>query len=352
MSKKKIAIVGVANLINYGSNLTYFALAKAVEKLGYDFVFVLPPLNTEWGKEKDFPCYKDLPFRIDQIAARFKTKKNMQVLNKDFDVFLLGSDQFLRPDIALKIGRYASLDWVKYSKKKSAYATSFGYEDWRSNEKPDLNRFDFFGVREQSGVDLAKHEFGIKAEWVLDPVFLCDKKYYDELAEKSKLNHKGITAYILDMDDEKRKIIDSFKKPVYEIYDFENNPKRISIEDYLRAFKNSEMIITDSFHGVCFALIYHKPFIAISNVWRGVTRFSSILSLVGLSDRLVNSFDEFSSRDFKEINWAEVDDRIAKKTLVCQKFLRRACAPSPLIFLVIKRVIKKIVQWIKKLFCS
>jgi hypothetical protein len=107
------------------------------------------------------------------------------------------------------------------------------------------------------------------------------------------------------------------------------------------AFSGAEIIVTDSFHGVCFALIYHKPFIAICNAWRGTTRFNSILEFVGLQDRLVHSFDEFDGRKFTEIDWTEIDVRIASKKAFSKKFLRRAVYFPPRIFVRIKKFYKK-----------
>ena len=116
----KVAIVGAANLINYGSGLTYYALSSVVSNLGYDYALVLPPLASEWGNEKNWPCWKFPPFDEKNIAIRKKNKLQMRKhLNDEFEVYLVGSDQFFRPDIATKIDKYSWLDWVKNNKKKS-----------------------------------------------------------------------------------------------------------------------------------------------------------------------------------------------------------------------------------------
>ena len=72
-----------------------------------------------------------------------------------------------------------------------------------------MKNFDYISVREQSGVQVCKKYFDVKAQWVLDPVFLCNKENYRKLAEQANGDHaeKYIGGYILDIDDKKLNII-------------------------------------------------------------------------------------------------------------------------------------------------
>lgn len=80
------------------------------------------------------------------------------------------------------LGEFTSLDWVDDNKKKIAYAASFGHKklyidrDVLKNMKYGISRFDSFSVREEDAIDICKQNFGIDVAWVMDPVFLCDKK--------------------------------------------------------------------------------------------------------------------------------------------------------------------------------
>ena len=70
-----------------------------------------------------------------------------------------------------------------------------------------------------------------------------------------------------------------------------------SVTKWLRAFMDAEMVITDSFHGCVFSIIFNKPFWVVGNKERGQARFSSLLSLFKLEDRLI------SVDDIESINW-------------------------------------------------
>ncbi|WP_243022512.1 polysaccharide pyruvyl transferase family protein [Clostridium sp. AF21-20LB] len=138
-----------------------------------------------------------------------------------------------------------------------------------------MQKFDCFSVREKTGIKLAKEEFGVSAEWVLDPVFLCDKKSWEDLLEKGKerLNkNPSIFGYILDPNDEKEKLMHLAEKilnlksyAASDVWNEEDTLKwmwniptlsNLGNEELLAHIKNCEFVMTDSFHGVCFAIIF------------------------------------------------------------------------------------------------
>jgi len=90
---------------------------------------------------------------------------------------------------------------------------------------------------------------------------------------------------------------------------------RPTVTEWLRAFQVASLIITDSFHGTIFAVLNHKPFIVMANSARGVSRLSSLLNMLGLERRLIESTTNRDaahiSRILQEpIDWSEVDSRI------------------------------------------
>ena len=139
----------------------------------------------------------------------------MRELNNFCTSFVVGSDQLFNDNLYNDLDQWITLDWVSDNKKKIAYAASYGHDYIWSSESTRakmsffMKKFDAFSVREKSGVELSKKEFGIEAEWVLDPVFLCDTKHYLELASKSTIERETpyIGAYILDPNKEKEEII-------------------------------------------------------------------------------------------------------------------------------------------------
>src|SRR5690606_33723542 len=122
--------------------------------------------------------------------------------------------------------------------------------------------------------------------------------------------------------NEKRKIIDLVKSKlglvensVMPTSDFDEVGKSNiydcvfpPVEEWLNGFAECDYVVTDSFHGTVFALIFNKPFISIGNYSRGLTRFTSLLKLFELEDRLVNSSEEFDQAliskeiDFEKVN--------------------------------------------------
>ena len=83
------------------------------------------------------------------------------------------------------------------------------------------------------------------------------------------------------------------------------------VEEWLKAFSTAEFVVTDSFHGCVFSIIFNKPFVAVGNVERGVTRFQSLLGMVGLGSRLVSSVEEVDEALVGEvINWSEVNAKV------------------------------------------
>lgn len=95
------------------------------------------------------------------------------------------------------------------------------------------------------------------------------------------------------------------------------------VEDWLKGFRDSDYVITDSFHGTVFAIIFNKPFITILNRERGVDRFNTLLGLFGLSDRLITSHDELERIINKPIDFKMVNQRLHEEKIKSIDFLNR-----------------------------
>ena len=140
---------------------------------------------------------------------------------------------------------------------------------------------------------------------MLDPVFIAERKIFDELADS--VDHGGekfIAAYILDPTPEKTGLIARISEklglPVKALIDgmpakYNENKEKMglpivekpSVEQWIHYFKNAEFIITDSYHGTCFSIIFKKKFIAIGNALRGLARFNTIFDIIGNRERLI-----------------------------------------------------------------
>lgn len=263
------------------------------------------------------------------------------------DAYVVGSDQCWRPCYNAFLSSMF-LDFVQDKQvKRIAYAASFGTDKWEFTPQQTAvcallaKKFDMVSVREDSGVKLCKEHLGVDAVHVLDPTMLLTKEEYIQLIEKEKEPKSNGTLfnYILDPDAKKSVFIQKVAK-AKGLKAFQVLPKcqtetrtkedvKKCIEDcvfpgvttWLRAFMDAEMTIVDSFHGMVFSIIFNKPFWAIGNVSRGMSRFTSLLKMFHLEDRLLDA-DNLDDVDFsKPIDWTMVNGILEEKRRECKKLL-------------------------------
>ena len=250
------------------------------------------------------------PIRGGKLKAR---------IYNNFDAYIVGSDQTWRP--AYNWGDrlyYMYLDFVKDndSVKKIAYAASFGVDNWEYSQdqtnkcKELIKKFDAISVREVSGIALCRDYLNVEAQHLLDPTLLLSADDYRLLIKDKDFGYKGeVCVYILDMTEEKRRLINVFcsKNNLrwYPVGTCLNNGDMPSIESWLAGFDKAKYVITDSFHGSVFSIIFNKPFVSIGNNARGMSRFDSLLGVFNLEDRLVSENDEL--RTITPPNWEAVN---------------------------------------------
>ena len=205
----KIAIITLPLNTNYGGILQAYALQTVLQRMGHDVQHLQPkvefhPLHPVWkmpfvwskrllrkcfGGEWRLPVFEH-PHRWIRRYTDVFIYKHIEMrplsdeewnasLAKDYDVFMVGSDQVWRPCYALPLERYflSFLDDTG-SNPRIAYAASFGTEncEFSANQILDcrklLQKFSFVSVREQSGTEICKRIFGVNASHVLDPTLL------------------------------------------------------------------------------------------------------------------------------------------------------------------------------------
>lgn len=343
--KYDIGIVGIYTVDNFGGALTYYALYHTIEDLGYSALMIERPKESN-HKPGSTKLYTEDPYPEYAKAKIYDKKEQMTELNDCCDTFLVGSDQLFNNFLYNQFGKWVTLDWVEDNKRKIAYAASFGHdfiwhpEETRAEMSYFMKKFDAFSVREESGIEICNKDFGIDAEWVLDPVFLCEKKYYDELVEKSgyAFPEQFIGAYILDLSKDRQNIIEEVSNKLklsYSIFsemnwkDLPRNGWTLEIEDSkfindrIRNIAKCNFFIADSFHGICIAIIYRKNFIAILNEKRGASRFKTILGKLGLMNRVVKDYSALlDNKDiFNPIDYDEVYKKLNKEKLRCRNWL-------------------------------
>lgn len=280
-----------------------------------------------------------------------------------FDALVVGSDQIWRP--AYEIVTFQSFDNVFFSfaenwnVKRLSYAPSFGVDEWEFSESQTrrcselLQRFDAVSVREQSGVALCRDHLGVEAEQVLDPTMLLEVSDYADVMEDSALSGVGrVFTYVLDPNNDKDRVVGKVAAfagsgvasikigKVAERLNYavsigieKGGPNRATldsivvppVESWLRGFRDASFVVTDSFHGSVFAILFRKPFIVYANGNRGLTRFKSLLGLFGLEDRLIMSSSELSDEKLANvIDWTKVDEILGRERDRSRLFLEGA----------------------------
>lgn len=351
--KYDVGIVGCGFSNNYGAILTNYALYEILK------TFNLEPLMIDKPKMLTNGLFNDYHY-TNTIARKFMNKylnvsqiyndeQDLKALNEKCGFFVVGSDQIWNNGIYPPAWYYYFLNWVSDSKKKIAYATSFGNDtlhfaedEIRWNTSYFLKKFDAVSTREDSGVAICKQEYDVDACQNLDPVFLLDTSKYDDLIKNAKgtvPKENYITTYLLDSTewhyDFVENVKDKLNMPSYNFIDLTEDGATIDFEmnnifnnempeEFLKVFRNSKFIITNSFHGVCFSIIFNIPFICIPNKFRGFTRFKSLLKLFNLEDRMIETLEELQEKpylldglDYSKVN--KILEREKKRSILWLK---------------------------------
>lgn len=266
---------------------------------------------------------------------------------KGFDAFIVGSDQVWRPAYNCRgmLGRMF-LDFTdNMDVRRIAYAASFGTDIWEFSNKETkacsklIKRFDGVSVRESSGIELCQSHFGINPVHVVDPTMLLEQSDYMKIIKNlpSPQKDKYIFSYILDNNKYSEQIIGQFCTSVslnsYSILPKPCNLYKQKINDldeylypsavsWLNAICHSEFIVCDSFHGVVFSIIFNKPFAVFINSNRGESRFQSLLSLFGLTDRIIRNPEEDLTRLYScRIDWDRINGILTQERTRSLDFL-------------------------------
>lgn len=329
---------------NYGSTLTCYALYRFLSDEGYSVTFVSPPGFDRKGAGK---------FNLEN-GYRMTAKYSMEQMpenNKYIDSFIVGSDVLWYYDAFIKTGYTFLLDFVNENRKKISYSTSFGNtarffpKEEMLKARTLINQFDHVAVREFEAVDICKNRFGVDATQVLDPVFLCDHSNWERLANRAETKTQGkyLFAYMLDPDERKAKEIKALAERlnlnVVSITDKQFEPERkndvlkdcgvikgASINDFIYHIKNADYVVTDSYHGFCFSLVFRKQFATLVNRTRGASRFETLSSLIGVEDRMIEDISELSTNPKinEQVDYAVLSAVIDRETERCRKWLIHA----------------------------
>lgn len=369
----KIGILTLPIAENYGGILQAVALYRLLDQEGHDVVLIYKKtLNTQvsWKKilkeillKIPFHNFKNLKTtqeiaqewherkelhrvfiekEIFKMSIDLYTKKDLEEFaqKENFDAVIVGSDQVWRKRyINDKYYKSYFLDFVDGKKtKKIAYGASFGKDHWEGeNDNEDISKllqdFTAISTREQSGINVCRDTFSYaNARHVLDPTLLINKEFYihDILSkyDVSNISKGSLVTYVLDKADEKKEIIEFVHKntnlkKLHHLKGFNNSKFTYSVPQWIASIAYADTVITDSFHGMVFSIIFQKNFIVIGNHDRGLDRFMSLLSLLKLEDRLVFNVKDLESQKIGDIDYDRVTKILEENKEYSLEFLKR-----------------------------
>ena len=314
----RIALLTIWHERNYGAELQTYATVKLLKELGHDIKVIDLRLSDfsdfnykgKIGKVVSYFSPAEMKFRNFWSKNIPKTKryKTISSLRNDppsADLYLVGSDQVWNPELTKILNKVFFLDFGSDDIRRCSYASSFGTDTWNypdltEDMKRLLGRFSIVTCRENTGVKILGDIFGIKAQQVLDPTLLLGD--YNELLGHTcfKCNQNTLVYYPLGEDSELKNyainlahrlrmtpLNNDGRKTIFKHIVWDRN----SIEIWIRNISEAGFIITRSFHGIAFAIMYKKEFAAIRGTKNRTTRLESLLTALGLEERLFDSIE-------------------------------------------------------------
>jgi len=363
---RKVLITTLPLNANYGGILQAYALQRVVCDLGFrpvtDTSRPKPLLKRlrwrllrhpyRWVRMAS-PARVDQDWRISRrvtaplrafIARNIKTGLFMETggtpsgrarLAKRFRTFVVGSDQVWRASYANIPAQFLDvLEPIQVDRpRRISFAASFGVDDIAEYSSDDrsraaalIRRFDAVSVREKSGVRICRDEFGVRAEHHVDPTMLLTADDYLKL-----VSHAGgatspaagrLLTYRLDANDEVRRVEGVLSErldlrplelltpwpPSHRAY--AAKPAEFvmpSVEHWLASFASADFVVTDSFHGCVFSILFNRPFVVYANAERGAARFDSLLGVFGLEHHRVGAESPLIDERVFTPDWTRVN---------------------------------------------
>lgn len=371
----KIAILTLPLHTNYGGILQAYALQTVLERMGHEVSVIekiRKPYRLKWNEAPSIymkrivtkligksctvfyeqKLNREIPIirqNTDLFITKYIHRKNYQDFNEIeegfFDAFVVGSDQVWRAFWEKQCCIVIDNVYLKFTEgwnvKRMSYAASFGTDEWDYTEQQTtkcrrlIQMFDAVSVREESGVSLCRDYLNVDAQHVLDPTMLLEKEDYIKLFEVAKISESrgNLLCYILDESQEKTNLIDGIAKeksmkPFMVNSKVENMHAPLSeriqppVEEWIRGFYDAKFVVTDSFHACVFSIIFQKPFIVIGNKERGLSRFESLLSCFGLTERMVSCVEDANKILDNTIDWKKVNEKLVINRFQSKDFLK------------------------------
>lgn len=297
----KCGIITFHNTLNCGATLQAYALCKYIRNQGVDceiidyqcqsivereltfhkssnLVKTIISYVLLWPRQKSVNReFLDFLNKENMLSKKKYSEKNIFEANKEYDVFITGSDQVWNTVITKNDFNFF-LRFVEDEKKRYAFSASIG-EPWKTSEYDEIfnliKRYDYICMREKSDCAFLKEKWNVTCHHVSDPTMLLDGREWGILAKKPQESD-----YILLYNPESgiEKAAHEYskihnKKIVYigtgKVKFGNKGSKTVLPDEWIGYFKYAEAVFTDSYHGLLFSLYFQKPVWTAYNGNRG-----------------------------------------------------------------------------------
>lgn len=339
----KIGIITFHWGTNYGAVIQAYAQQEYLKKIGHDVSIInyrperykktllkcflirrfwlIPIKLIEFFKEKKIEEFRE--HNLNETVI-YSSLQELQENPPKLEVYICGSDQIWNPSFTtLGEGKTTTayyLDFGESKIKRLAYAVSFGCDELPQKAadvaKNYTQKFSAISVRENSGLKIVK-KLGYP-----DPIILCDPTLLLTSSDYSKLfksnvdlKEKTVYNYILR---EKDKRVDTLNDLLSNEYIIKSNRKGFissSMPEWLSNIRHSSLVVTNSFHGMVFAIIFKRPFIVVGAENKASEmngRFTTLLNYLDLEKRFIYKVEPDIIRDLKndDIDWLKIQNKI------------------------------------------
>ena len=283
---KKIGIITIQSVVNYGNRLQNYAVEQLIKQRGFSVETIRISDPALWTKiyikaflsRLSIKMYnKNQGKRTNNFLLFNKRYLNIKVLNSnkardyfsEFSYIILGGDQLWAPgnqDYGINGYRFGSM---VEPNRRIPFAVSFGSDrlpkDYLLSIKPWINQLQYLSIRENSGADIIQNITHKKADVLLDPVFGLNIHEWDKICDSFECEEKNyaLSFFLSDCSQEVSKEIKKIadKKALIDINDFNGKYSQVGPDRFIGLIKYSDIVFTDSFHCAAFSIIFNKPFI-------------------------------------------------------------------------------------------
>ncbi len=346
----KIGLLTYHVSTNIGAMMQTYATCRAFQQLGHEVEIVdirqPEPQNTGMKKlvtdivffkqKYEHKCFRNNYYP--HLTKRYYSVEELRRNPPHVDCLVVGSDQIWNPILSKDTAMAYFLDFGEETITRFSYASSFGMERWNQSDKMTkavsdaLHKFKNLSVRERTAVKICKETFGLEAQLVVDPTLLFED--YSEITGTIPQRNE-ILCYKLIRNKDFFNNVCTLKENMGLPIRLLNNAYPVrglkytyppSIEEWIQRIGGASFVVTDSFHGVAFSVLYKRQFMVTRNHNGRDSRFEDLLCELGLENRIFDSIEEMSLTDVwkEQIDYSKVTPKLEKLRESSWNFLKNA----------------------------